>query len=108
MDSSTQILFSIGQIISSISMLIILAATIVLIIKKRTPATWTIFIGYLLFCIKYVVSLIITIMAGRYSMDTLLQIQGISNIVRSLSYLIFAIGLLMFVITELSKKDSEN
>ncbi|MUU76819.1 hypothetical protein [Winogradskyella endarachnes] len=105
MNNSTEILFSIGQSMYGFTMLIILTATIILFIKKRTPATWMILIGYLLVCISYLTSLIIITIAGRSSMDTMLQIQGISSIVKSLSYLIFAIGLIMLAITEFSKKE---
>lgn len=105
MNNSTEILFSIGQSMYGFTMLVILAATIILFIKKRTPATWMILIGYLLVCIAYLTSLILITIAGRSSMETMLQIQGISSIAKSLSYLIFAIGLIMLAITEFSKKE---
>lgn len=106
MNSSTEILFYIGQIISGLATFIILIATIILFIKKRTLATWVILIGYILVVITYIASLLISVFAGRESMDTILIVQGASSIAQSLSYLIFAIGLILLAITEFSKNKS--
>ncbi|WP_179377252.1 hypothetical protein [Winogradskyella wichelsiae] len=104
--SSTEMLFTIGSIISVFSTLIILMASIILFIKKKTLATWIILIGTILVFITYIGNIILNVFAGRGSMDTLLLLQGVSNIVQSLSYLIFTIGLTILAITEFSKKKS--
>ena len=108
MDSSTEILFTIGPIISSFSTLIVLVASIILFIKQRTLATWLILIGNILVCITYIGSLIINIFAGRENIDTLLLTQGISSIAQSISYLIFAIGLIVLALSEFSKKQNQS
>ncbi|MBF8151392.1 hypothetical protein ITJ86_15910 [Winogradskyella sp. F6397] len=100
MNNSTEILFYIGQIISAVSIVIVLIATIILFIKKRSLATWLILIGYVLVVITYVAKLFVSVFAGREGMDTLLLTQGISSIVQNLSYLIFAVGLIIFAISE--------
>ncbi|QNK78633.1 hypothetical protein [Winogradskyella undariae] len=104
MNNSTEILFYIGQVISGLATFIILIAAIILFIKKKTIATWIILIGYLLVVLTYISGLLISIYAGRKSVETLLIAQGVSNITQSLSYLIFATGLIILVITEFSKK----
>jgi len=106
MNNSTEILFYIGQIISGLTTFLILIATIILFVKKRTLATWIILIGYSLVVLTYISGLVVNIYAGSKSVETLLVAQGISNIIQSLSYLIFAIGLIILVITEFSKKKS--
>ncbi|MGJ8550671.1 hypothetical protein [Winogradskyella wichelsiae] len=104
--SSTEMLFTIGSIISVFSTLIILMASIILFIKKKTLATWIILIGTILVFITYIGNIILNVFASGGSMDTLLLLQGVSNIVQSLSYLIFTIGLTILAITEFSKKKS--
>ena len=102
--SSTEMLFTIGSIISVFSTLIILMASIILFIKKKTLATWIILIGTISVFITYIGNIILNVFASRGSMDTLLLLQGVSNIVQSLSYLIFAVGLIILAITEFSKR----
>ncbi|WP_179339127.1 hypothetical protein [Winogradskyella ludwigii] len=104
MDSSTEILFTVGQIISSFSTLILLIASIILFVKKKTLATWLILIGNSMGCITYIGSIFLSFFAGKESMDTFLIAQGISTIVQSMFYLIFAIGLILLVLSEFSKK----
>ncbi|WP_178985761.1 hypothetical protein [Winogradskyella helgolandensis] len=105
MNNSTEILFTIGQIIGAFSTLIVFVATIVIFIKKKTIATWLIFSGYLLVVITYIVSLFINVFAGRNGIESLLITQGVLSIVQNLSYSIFAVGLLILGLTEFSKKN---
>ncbi|NRR92312.1 hypothetical protein HSX10_12110 [Winogradskyella undariae] len=102
--SSTEMLFTIGSIISVFSTLIILMASIILFIKKKTLATWIILIGTILVFVTYIGNIILNVFASRGNMDTLLLLQGVSNIIQSLSYLIFTVGLTILAITEFSKK----
>ena len=104
MDSSTEILFTIGQIISSFSTLILLVASIILFVKKKTLATWFILIGNIMGCITYIGGIFLRVFAGRESMDAFLIAQGISTIVESMAYLVFATGLILLALSEFSKK----
>ncbi|WP_179349718.1 hypothetical protein [Winogradskyella pacifica] len=106
MNNSTEILFTIGQIISSLSTLILLIAALILFIKKKTLATWLILIGNILVFITYIGSLLLTVFTGSASMDTILMAQGFSIIVQNLSYSLFAIGLIILALTEFSKPKS--
>ncbi|WP_418636680.1 hypothetical protein [Winogradskyella sp.] len=104
MNSSTEILFYTGQIISALSTFIVLIASIILFIKKRTLATWLILIGSVLVILTSVASLVIRVFSSAESVDTLLLIQGISIIIQNVSYLIFSVGLIILVVSEFSKK----
>ncbi|MBU2920403.1 hypothetical protein KO504_03550 [Winogradskyella psychrotolerans] len=104
MNSSTEILFYTGQIISALSTFIILIASIILFIKKRTLATWLILIGSVLVILTSVTSLVIRVFASAESVGTLLLTQGISIIIQNVSYLIFSVGLIILVVSEFSKK----
>lgn len=106
MNNSTEILFTIGQIISGLSTLILLIASIILFIKKKTLATWLILIGNILVFITYIGSLFLNILIGSVNMDTMLMAQGFSLIVQNISYSLFAIGLILLAITEFSKPKS--
>ncbi|MEH1008129.1 hypothetical protein VDP25_10315 [Winogradskyella sp. ECml5-4] len=104
MNSSTEILFYTGQIISALSTFIVLIASIILFIKKRTLATWLILIGSVLVILTSAASLVIRVFASAESVDTLLLTQGISIIIQNVSYLIFSVGLIILVVSEFSKK----
>ena len=104
MNSSTEILFYTGQIISALSTFIVLIASIILFLKKRTLATWLILIGSVLVILTSVASLVIRVFASAESVDTLLLTQGISIIIQNVSYLIFSVGLIILVVSEFSKK----
>ena len=106
MNSSTEILFVIGQIINSISTFILLIAAIILFVKKKTLGTWLILIGSFLVFITYVGSLLLNIFTVAKRIDMILTVQGISSIVQNLSYSIFAIGLMVLALTESSKHKS--
>ena len=106
MNDSTEFLFTIGPIISGFTTLIVLAASIILFVKKRTSATTVILIGNLLICLTFISSIIINVFAAKEGIESLLLAQAISSIVQSISYLIFAIGLIMLALTEFSKNNS--
>ncbi|WP_179335584.1 hypothetical protein [Winogradskyella costae] len=106
MNNSTEILFTISQIISSLSTLILLVAAIILFIKKKTLATWLILIGNIFVFITYILSLFLNIFIGSAGMDTMLIAQGFSLIIQNISYSIFAIGLIILALTEFSKRKS--
>ncbi|NRD21119.1 hypothetical protein HNV08_13760 [Winogradskyella eckloniae] len=103
MNDSTELLFYIGPIIGSISAVLILVASIVLFVKKRTLATSIILVGNLLSCLSFIGGILLNAILSNKPMETMLLIQATTSIVQSISYLIFAIGLTMFAFTEFSK-----
>lgn len=109
MNSSTEILFSISQIISVLSTIIILVASIILFIKKKTLATWIILISNFLIIITYVGRLVLDVIVNKSSnVDNYINFLGISSIVQNLAYLLFTIGLILLVVTEFSKNKTSN
>ena len=103
MIDATEYILIIGQIIGGLATLILLVASIILITKKKTLATLLILIGNILLLITSIASPFANIIAGQESMETIVMTQGILVNVRSVSYVIFAIGLLLFAVTEFTK-----
>ncbi|MBU2930077.1 hypothetical protein [Winogradskyella psychrotolerans] len=66
-------------------------------------ATWLIFIGNLLVVLTYIASLFISVFSGSENFDTIILAQSIWGIIQNLSYLIFAIGLIILTSSEFSK-----
>ncbi|AUP77861.1 hypothetical protein [Flavivirga eckloniae] len=88
------IYFSIGSIISGISLIITLIASIILVSKIAKPSTYLILFGAILKVITLLFGFFIPhISSGS---ENLITFQAINSIFIGFSVLIFAIGLIMF------------
>ncbi|WP_299555741.1 hypothetical protein [Seonamhaeicola sp.] len=85
--------FYIGTTLSFLALLIMLVASIILIIKIKSTATYLMLFGSILKIVMAALGTILPILSK--DPEGLLKIQGTISLLSGLSVLIFAIGLIM-------------
>lgn len=98
---------AIAGIINGLVQIIILIASIVLLVKKRSTATLLICIGSMLSSISLGGGVIYNAIAARKGTEAILDAQVNLNFFNAFSFLIFGIGLLMLAITHFKKNSTE-
>ena len=100
--------YTASYIIHNLATLLIVIASIILVTKKRTLSTILILIGSVLIFILGIGTIFIGALAGQYDTDMFLKLNAISNIASGLAYLMFCLGLLLFVFIDFKKAVPKN
>ncbi|PRX54477.1 hypothetical protein [Flagellimonas meridianipacifica] len=104
-----EILYLTGGVISTILQLVVIVATGILLFKKRSLAAGLMFIGSLLTVLFYGFSLFGSTLVARQGAEDLVKFNAIFSIVNQIPHMLFAIGLLLFIIGYVKKgNDSKN
>lgn len=93
----------IGVILSGISSLGVVIATIILFIKKKTLSTTLLMIGSVLVVLFSIGSFIANRVAGNQSAEMLVKTISWSKLMGGFISLIFVVGLLIFVIKDFKR-----
>ncbi|MCA0133044.1 hypothetical protein [Winogradskyella alexanderae] len=93
----------IGMILSGISSLGIVTATIILFIKKKTFSTTILLIGSILTILFGVGSFIANRAAGNHGAETLIKTIGWSKFIGGFLSILFCSGLLIFAIKDFKR-----
>ena len=101
-----EILYLTGGVISTIFQLVIIVATGMLLFKKRSLASGLMFVGSLFSILFYGFSFLGTTLMARQGAESLVKFNGIFSIVNQIPHILFAIGLLLFVIQYLKKNET--
>ncbi|WP_298999132.1 hypothetical protein ACOKFD_04665 [Flagellimonas sp. S174] len=104
-----EILYLTSGVISTIFQLVIIVATGILLFKKRSVATGLMFVGSLLSVAFYGFSLFGSTLVARQGAEDLVKFNAIFSIVNQIPHILFAVGLLLFIIQYTKKEnDSKN
>ncbi|WP_460219235.1 hypothetical protein [Psychroserpens sp. MEBiC05023] len=101
-------LYTASYVIYNLASLIMVVTGIVLFNKIRTLATTLILVGSIFNLVLGVGSILISSFASRYDTDTFLQVNIYSNIAQGLSYFMFGLGLLLFVLNDFKNEERRN
>ena len=101
-------LYTASTAIYIIVSIIVITACILLYTKIRTTATIIILIGSVLAFIFNMGQIFLSLIAGRYDIDTYIQVNAITSVLNTLAYGMFCIGLLLFVVNDLKKEEPKN
>ncbi|MGI9547051.1 MAG: hypothetical protein ACR2MM_07435 [Flavobacteriaceae bacterium] len=97
--------FALGYVLAFLTQLIILIACIVLIIKERSLASVLLLTGSLLTFLMSITTVITNVVVAKTgNPEELLKYQGFSYGLSEFCYLIFAIGLILFVFQHIREK----
>ncbi len=105
MDSLNQ-QFILSALINGLVHFMILTACIVLIVKKKSIGTILLLIGSILSLFGYAGSYLFNILAARQGAEALLNAQGLILLFSGFSYLIFGLGLLVYIIYDVKKHNA--
>ena len=98
-----QLQFAFAGILNGLVHLIILIASIILIIKKRSAATIILFIGSILTSLGFIGGFVYNAIAARNGTDALLNAQVLLNFFSVFSFFIFGTGFLLLVLNNFKK-----
>ncbi len=99
-----QLQYALASLMNGVIHLIVLVATIVLIIKKRSMATLLLFIGSLLTSLGFIGGFIYNAIAAKDGAEALLNAQVYLNFFSVFSFFLFGIGFLLLVLNNFKKK----
>ncbi len=100
------ILYALATGLSFIVAILLCIAGIVCYAKFRSPQSMLLLVGGLLVFGSHGFQFLGPLLAARAGSDTLIRMTGITGIVSGFSYLVFALGLILFIIS-LKKKITE-
>lgn len=101
-----QLQFAIAGIINGLVHLIILMASIIMLVKKRTIGTILLLLGSLLSSIGFTGGFIFNAIAAKKGTEALLDAQVTLTFFNAFSFLIFGIGVLLLAINSFKKHHS--
>ncbi|MCR9227653.1 MAG: hypothetical protein NXH90_09575 [Flavobacteriaceae bacterium] len=96
--------YVIGGALNTLGQLIIVIASIILLIKQRNIPVFLILLGSTLSILFSVGSVFWNMVSAQDGPESLARNAGIVNIVSQLPYLLFAIGLLLYIIMFVKKQ----
>nr|WP_321230355.1 hypothetical protein [uncultured Psychroserpens sp.] len=103
---SYEYLYAASTVIYIITSIIVVIASILLHNKVKSSATILVLIGSISAFIFNLGDIFLSLIAGRYDVETYIQINAIANIVSGIAYGMFCVGLLLFVVNDLKKGES--
>ena len=89
--------YSVNAALHIISVLVLLIAGILLLIKKRSLGTYLVFTGSILYTLASMGSFVANLIAGQMGEVILLKAHAIASVAVTIAFLIFSIGLLKLV-----------
>ena len=105
MDNSDTIFFAAGGLLNGIAYLLIIAACVTLVIKRKSGPTILMLASQVLALFFYVGSFAATTISASQSAETLVSTTKIMALLGPLPHILFAIGLLWFAMV-LAKRDT--
>ncbi|PIA82143.1 hypothetical protein BFR04_12650 [Gaetbulibacter sp. 4G1] len=102
-----QLQFAIAGIINGLVHLTILIATIIMLAKKRSIATFLLLVGSILNSIGFAGGFIYNAIAAKNGTEALLSAQVTLTFFNAFSYFIFGIGLLLLSINVFKRHNSK-
>lgn len=92
------ILNTIGGILLYFAKLVVLMASIIAFYKKRNTGSFLLLIGSIAIILADILGIFLIIYAGNTSVMEVVKYTGINSIISAITYIIFALGLLLFII----------
>lgn len=99
--------FAIAGIINGLVQLIILVASIVILVKKKSIATVLLFVGTLLNIIGFVGGYIYNAIAAQNGTEAILDAQVTLHFFNAFSLLVFGVGLLLLAVNHFGKHSTD-
>lgn len=106
MENNETFFFAAGGVLNGIAHLTVIIACIILVLKRKSAPTILMLVAQLLVLFLYVGSFAWTAIAARQGAETLVWTSKIIAMLGPFPYILFAAGLLWFVIT-LAKKRTD-
>ncbi|MEM9363265.1 MAG: hypothetical protein AAGA43_11545 [Bacteroidota bacterium] len=98
-----EVFYLTSGVISTIFQLVAVVATGMLLFKKRSLATGLMFFGSLFSIVFYGFSFLGTTLMARQGAESVVKFNAIFSIINQIPHILFAIGLLLFVIQYLKR-----
>ena len=98
-----QLQYALASVLNGLVHLVILIASIILIVKKRSVATILLFIGSILTSLGFIGGFVYNTIAVQNGTDVLLKAQVVLNFFSVFSFFIFGIGFLLLVLKNFKK-----
>lgn len=107
MEDNQYIFFALGGLMHGITHMAVIIACIILVIKQKNGATILMLIASILTLLFSLGSIVWNQIAARNGAESLVKATKIISVVGALPYILFAIGLLFFVIKHVKKQRRE-
>nr|WP_299388864.1 hypothetical protein [Allomuricauda sp.] len=103
MEDSYTFIYALGSILGTLAQLVVIVGCIVLVSKKKNPATIIMLVGSILSLLVSILNFSGTFIAAQYSTDSILTWTKFFAILWPLPYILFAIGLLWYAVNYVKK-----
>ncbi len=105
MDNSQTFIYAIGSLLGVLGQIVVIIACIILISKKKNPATVLMLIASILALVVTVLNFSGNMIAAHNGVDSVLTWSKIFALIGPLPYVLFAIGLMLFVTNHIKKSE---
>lgn len=103
MDNSQTFIYAIGSLLGVLGQIVVIIACIILISKKKNPATMLMLIASILALVVTILNFSGNIIAAQAGVDSVLTWSKIFALIGPLPYVLFAIGLILFATNHVKK-----
>ncbi|MBR9853534.1 MAG: hypothetical protein GYB37_03005 [Algicola sp.] len=95
--------FMVGGVLTALGKLILVLASGILFTKQRNLGTTLMFLGSVLSIVFSLGTLLLTTFSAQAGQESVIKANALGSLLTPLPYILFAIGLLLFVIKQVKK-----
>lgn len=95
--------FMVGGVLTALGKLILVLASGILFTKQRNLGTTLMFLGSVLSIVFSLGTLLLTTFSAQAGPESVIKANALGSLLMPLPYILFAIGLLLFVIKQVKK-----
>lgn len=103
MEDSYTLIYALGSILGSLAQVLVIIGCIVLVSKKKNPATILMLVGSILSLVVTVLNFSGTFVAAQHGTDSILTWTKVFAILGPLPYIMFSVGLMLYAINYAKK-----
>ncbi|WP_411031024.1 hypothetical protein [Spongiimicrobium sp. 3-5] len=103
MNENIPVLLSVGSFLHAVGQLLLLVISVILFLKQKSFASILMLLGISFSVLFGIGGFVMLTLASKTGPEAILRIQGIFSIINGISHLVFAIGVLLLILTVIKK-----